>query len=421
MVQRDAVETRVVLVGSLDTKAAEYDLLRSELERAGVGTVLVDVGVLGTPGIRPDVSSEEVARAAGANLASLAAHGDRGEAVATMARGAAHILTRLRQSDRVDGLMVAGGSNAGTTFSALASQLPFGAPKVLLSTIVIGQTRPYAGIADATMINPVVDIAGLNSLSWRSLVNAAGAMVGMLATQSRTPPVSAGRVVAATMLGVTTTGATAMRERLEELGYEVLIFHANGVGGEAMEHLIAQGVIAGVADLTTAEIADEVVGGAYPAGPARLTAATRAGIPQVVSLGGLDIVKFGAPETVPERFADRLLYRHNAAVTLMRTSVEEARAIGARVGHALAGATPGTARVLVPERGFSSMSTPGERVSSEDADRALVDALADSRPTNVPVDAVDQDCNSPAFAHRVAESLHELMTTRHAAETERTS
>lgn len=412
----------MVLVGSLDTKADEYGLLRSELERAGVGTVLVDVGVLGTPGIRPDVGSEEVARAAGVDLTSLAARGDRGEAVATMARGAAAILTRLREQGRVDGLMVAGGSNAGTTFAALAHHLPFGAPKVLLSTIVVGQTRPYAGIADATMINPVVDIAGVNALSWRSLVNAAGAMVGMLAAQPRTAPGGTGRgVVAATMLGVTTAGATVMRERLEELGYEVLIFHANGVGGEAMEHLISQGVIAGVADLTTGELADEVVGGAYPAGPDRLTAATRAGIPQVVSLGGLDMVKFGAPETVPERFADRLLYRHNAAVTLMRTSVEEARAIGARVGHALSGARPGTTRVVVPERGFSSLSTPGGRFHSEAADRALLEALTEALPSEVPLESLPLDCNSAEFAHGVADALHELMTTRHAAETERTS
>lgn len=410
----------VVLAGSLDTKAAEYDLLRTELEAAGVDTVLIDVGVLGVPGIRPDVDSETVARAAGVERAHLVEHGDRGDAVATMARGAAHVLRKLRQRRRIDGLLVAGGSGAGTTFAALAPELPFGVPKVLLATIVIGQTRAYAGITDATLINPVVDVAGVNSLSWRSLVNAAAAIVGMLAVRARTPQTGApGSVVAATMLGVTTTGVTALRQRLEELGHEVLTFHANGAGGEAMEHLISQGVVAGVADLTTAEIADAVVGGDYPAGPERLTSAARAGIPQVVSLGGLDMAKFGPRETVPERFSDRLLYSHNPAVTLMRTSVEEAQAIGTRVGEALAHAPAGTVRVVVPTRGFSSLSAPGGPFHRPEADDALIEALRAALPPGVPIDSVPLNCNSPELARGVADALHDLMTRRPTAVTER--
>ncbi len=409
----------VVLVGTLDTKADEYDLLRAQLQRSGVDVLLIDVGVLGTPGIRPDVSREQVAREGGVELAELRARNDRGEAVATVATGAARIVSRLIHERKVDGLLMAGGSNAGTVFASIAPILPFGVPKVLLATIVAGQTRPYIGDSDVTLIYPVVDVAGLNVLSRQVLVNAAGALAGMVhARQEHVPPPGrSSGVVAATMFGVTTAGAMTLRDRLQEHGYEVLVFHANGPGGSAMEQLIRQGLVDGVVDLTTTEIADELVGGVCSAGAERLTAAANAGIAQVVSLGALDMVNFGPVSTVPEAFRARQLYPHNENVTLMRTSPEECARIGTHIADALAAAPDGSTRVFVPEGGFSAISTPGGVFHDPAADRALIDSLTRSLPGSVPVSISPHDINDAELAREMADSLHHMLSTRHTRST----
>lgn len=411
MSRQDQPEPRVVLVGTLDTKGDEYDVLRSRLQAAGVGVSLIDVGVLGSPGIRPDIDSEQVAREAGADLSTLRGNGDRGQAIATMADGAARIVRRLVETGQLDGLLVAGGSNAGTIFASVAPMLPFGTPKVLLATIVAGETRPYIGDSDVTMIYPVVDIAGLNVLSRQALANAAGALAGMVrANQDHDPGTGGRRVVAATMFGVTTAGVTAARKQLEAYGYEVLVFHANGQGGAAMEHLIRQGRIDAVLDLTTTEIADELVGGVCSAGPARLTAAARAGIPQVVSLGALDMVNFGPSATVPESFRQRRLYQHNDNVTLMRTSPAECAAIGTRIGDALAMAPEGHARVYAPRGGFSAISGPGGIFHDPEADQALIDALHRRAASTTPIVTSPKHINDEDLARDMADALHHMLS-----------
>ena len=291
----------VVLLGTLDTKGEEYAFLRERLHEQGVGSLLVDVGVY-EPQLEADVGNEEVARAGGAELAELAAAGDRGAAVAAMALGAIEVVRRLHESGRLDAVLALGGSGGSTIATAAMRALPVGVPKLMVSTLASGDTRPYVGASDLTMMYSVVDVAGVNSLSARIMANAAAAAAGM--TRASSPPLATRPLVAASMFGVTTPCVTAARERLAELGYEVLVFHATGAGGRSLELLAAGGFFAGVLDVTTTELADELVGGVLSAGPDRLEAAGAAGVPQVVSLGALDMVNFGPPETVPERFED---------------------------------------------------------------------------------------------------------------------
>jgi uncharacterized protein (UPF0261 family) len=397
----------VVLVGTLDTKGVEYDYLRSRLRERGVDVVLVDAGVLGEPLAEPDVGREEVARAAGAEVADLASSGDRGAAVETMARGAAEVVKRLRAEGRLDGILALGGSGGSAIATYAMRQLPVGVPKLMVSTVASGDTRPYVGAVDVTMMYSVVDIAGINQVSERILTNAAAAIAGMADAQSIEIAETGRPLVGATMFGVTTPCVTRARERLEELGYEVLVFHATGTGGQSMEALIRGGFIAAVLDATTTELADDLVGGVLSAGPDRLEAAGEVGIPQVVSLGALDMVNFGPMETVPERFRERQLYVHNPTITLMRTTPEECAELGRRIARKL-NAAQGPVSLFIPLRGISLIAVEGQVFHDPDADEALLAALRDDLDDSVDVRELDTDINDTAFAEAMADRLHEL-------------
>src|SRR5882724_4091880 len=296
----------VLLIGTLDTKGREYEFVRDRLYLSGVDTLVLDAGVLGDPAGVADIGSDEVARAGGSTLAALRAAHDRGDAVATMARGATVIARQLLEERHIDGAFALGGTGGTTIASHAMRALPVGFPKLILSTVAAGDTRPYLGGNDIALMYSVVDVAGINSVSRPILANAAAAVAGMV-TAMPLPSSPDKPVVAATMFGVTTPAVEAARARLEELGYEVLVFHCTGVGGASMERLVDAGMIAGVLDLTTTELADELVGGVFSAGETRLTAAGKVGIPQVVSFGALDMVNFGPPETVPAQFRERNL------------------------------------------------------------------------------------------------------------------
>ena len=290
----------VVLLGTLDTKGIEYAFLRERVEAHGVDVLVVDAGVNEPVGIQPDVSRDEVARAAGASTAELAAAGDRGAAVTAMGAGAEAVVLELHGAGRLDGILALGGSGGSSIAARAMRALPVGVPKLLVSTVASGDTRPYVGAVDVTMMYSVVDIAGVNRVSARIMANAAGAIAGMVG--SDLPALDEKPLVAATMFGVTTPCVTTARERLEEHGYEVLVFHATGAGGQSMEALAKGGFLVGVLDATTTELADELVGGVLSAGPERLEAAGAIGLPQVVSLGALDMVNFGPRESVPAEF-----------------------------------------------------------------------------------------------------------------------
>ncbi len=397
----------VVLVGTLDTKGREYAFLRERLEEHGVDVLVVDCGILGEPLTEPDIRREEVAAAAGADAHALAAAGDRGAAVAAMADGAAAVVTRLYAEGRLDGILSLGGSGNSALATQAMRALPVGVPKLMVSTVASGDTRPYVGAVDVTMTYSVVDIAGVNRISARIMTNAAGMIAGAVA--GRVPDLGAEKpLIGATMFGVTTPCVTTARERLEELGYEVLVFHATGTGGQSMEALAKGGFLAGVLDVTTTELADELVGGVLSAGPERLEAAGELGLPQVVSLGALDMVNFGPKETVPERFAGRNLYVHNPTITLMRTTPDECRELGRQIGRKLSAAR-GPAALYVPLRGVSMIAVEGQVFHDPEADAALLEGLRETLGPDVEVHEEDADVNDPAFSTAMAERLHAMI------------
>ncbi len=396
----------VVLLGTLDTKGKEYDYLRARLRELEVDVVLVDAGIF-EPLVSPDIGQDEVAAAAGTDVAALREAGDRGAAVDAMGRGAAEVVRRLHADGRLDGILSVGGSGNSSIAGQAMRALPVGVPKLIVSTLASGDTRPYVGATDVSMTYSVVDISGLNRISERILSNAAGAIAGMakvtVAESSQAKP-----LIGATMFGVTTPCVTRARERLEELGYEVLVFHATGTGGQSMEALARGGFLAGVLDITTTELADELVGGVLSAGPDRLQAAGELGLPQVVSLGALDMVNFGPRETVPAQFEDRNLYVHNPTVTLMRTTPEECAELGRQIARKLSAATGPTA-LFVPLAGVSMIATDGQPFHDAEADEALFAALREHLGPNVELHEVATDVNDPAFADAMASRLDQLV------------
>jgi uncharacterized protein (UPF0261 family) len=397
----------VLLFATLDTKGREAGYVRDLLRSWGVAVTLVDVGVLGVPAVAADIVRERIFELAGTTLESVREHADRGEAVTKASEGAARLAREAQARGDVSGVLGVGGS-AGTTIATAAMRaLPLGVPKVMVSTLASGMVRQYVGDKDIFMLNSVVDILGLNRVSRPVLSQAARAMAGLVTHPGPGPQPDDKPLLAATMFGVTTACVERAREVLERAGYEVLVFHATGNGGQAMESLIADGLVAGVLDITTTELADEHVGGFLSAGPGRLTAAGKAGIPQVVSTGALDMANFYAPESVPPRFKDRLFYRHNANVTLMRTTPEENAQIGAGIARKLS-AAKGPVAVLLPMRGVSAIDRMGQPFDDPAARKALHDAIR-SGLDGVGVEELDLHINDPEFAEAAARKLIELM------------
>jgi uncharacterized protein (UPF0261 family) len=404
------VERTVLLVGTLDTKGAEYAYLRERLRLHGVDSILADVGVNEPVGAEPDISRAEVGAETGADPAALAAAGDRGEAVTAMAAAAEALARRLWDEGRIGGVLAAGGSGGTAIATRAMRALPVGAPKLMVSTMAAGNTVDYVGASDVTLMASVTDVAGVNSISGRILANAAAAMAGML----QAPDVELGEqrpLVGASMFGVTTPCVTAAREELEARGYEVLVFHATGAGGRAMEGLMGSGFIQGVLDVTTTELCDDLVGGVLSAGPDRLEAAGRLGLPQVVSCGALDMVNFGARDTVPPQFEDRNLYVHNPSVTLMRTTPEECAELGRRIARKLSAATGPTA-LFLPLGGVSMIDAEGQPFHDPEADAALFDALRDGLDGNVELVEMDCNVNDPEFAAAMVDKLDAYMGAR---------
>ncbi|MGW1141307.1 Tm-1-like ATP-binding domain-containing protein [Streptomyces zhihengii] len=407
----------VVLVGTLDTKGVEYGWLRERLLGQGVEVLVVDTGALGTPRIAADVPGEDVARAAGADPEALRAAGDRGAAVTAMADGAAEIVSRLYARGRLHCVLAIGGSG-GTSIATRAMRgLPLGVPKLMVSSMASGDVARYVGSSDITMMYSVVDIAGINPVLAPVLANAADAAAGMAKGFAASPRAlhpaalaSGGRpLVAASMAGVTTPGVDAARARLAELGYEVLVFHVSGTGGRTLESLAGQGVFAGVLDLTLSELADDLVGGILTAGPDRLTAAGRAGVPQVVSLGALDMVKFGPPETVPAALRHRDPLVHNPSISVIRTTPGECEELGRRIAAKLRTAR-GPVEVCVPLRGLSTLGAPGGPYHDPAVDGALFTALrAGLEGSAVRVVDHDTHINTEEFGRSAADRLHRLI------------
>lgn len=400
-----------MLVGTLDTKGVEYAYLRDRLREHGVAVVLVDAGVLGQPLLEPDVTRGEVAAAGGADVEELAAARNRSAALEAMGRGAAEIARRLHAEGRLNGLAGLGGSGGSSVATAAMRALPLGVPKLMVSSVAPRDLRPFIGSSDITMMYAVTDIAGINRISTRILSNAAAAIAGM--ATSRTPPVEDTRpLVGASMFGVTMPCVNSARRRLEELGYEVVVFLQTGTGGRSLEELIEARLITAVLDVTTSELADELVGGVCPAVPDRLETAGRLGIPQVVSLGALDFVCMGQLEEIPERFSGRTFHRHAPEMVGMRTTPSECAELGRTIARKLNAATGPTA-LFVPLRGVSVYATDGQVFHDRAADQALVGALREHIDHDrVEVYELDVDINDHEFAIAMADRLHELCQRR---------
>lgn len=401
------VSQTVLLIGTFDTKGEECAYVRDLILRRNFHVLTVDAGVLGEPAFDPDFSAAQVAEAGGISLIELRRQADRGAALEVMMRGATNLVVRLFQEGKIDGVLALGGSGGTAVATAAMRELPIGVPKVMLSTVAAGDVQAYVGGKDIAMVYSVTDIAGLNLLSRRILTNAAGMICGML-EQEAPPAPEDKQLIAATMFGVTTTCVEALRRQLEQSGYEVIIFHATGSGGRAMEGLIDSGFISGVADVTTTEWCDELVGGVLGAGPRRLEAAGRRGIPQVVSCGALDMVNFRAFDTVPPQFKDRMLYQHNAQVTLMRTTPDECRQLGRIIAEKLNRAVGPTA-FFIPLQGVSAIDQVNQPFHSPSADAALFDALREHLKPPVEVIELDLHINDPEFAEAMAARLLRMM------------
>ena len=403
--------TTILVLGTFDTKGAEYSFVIDRILQAGHEVLTVDTGVLAGSTITPDVRAHEVARLGGADLAALADARDRGAAVLAMARGAAIVTESLLSKRRIDGALALGGTGGTSVASEAFRVLPLGFPKMIVSTAASGETSQYVGETDLILAPSVVDIAGVNRISAPLLANAVDAVIGM-ATGAAVELDDARSLIAASMFGVTTPCVTRARGRLDEAGFEALTFHMTGTGGRSMEALIRSGTFEGVLDLTTTELADELVGGVFSAGPERLRSAAATGTPQVVSVGALDMVNFGPEETVPERFRDRTLYRHNASVTLMRTTPEECAELGSRLAARVREAQ-GPAVVMLPLGGVSAISTSDGPFADADADKALFDAVRSGlEGSSVTLRELDTDINDPGFADTAVDELLALIADR---------
>jgi len=408
----------IALVCSLDTKGEEARLIKDVIEARGHRPLVIDTGVVGDPQFAPDIHASDVAQAGGTSLEELRRTADRGAAIGVMAQGAAQVAAKLHREGRLDGIVGLGGSAGTAVVSSAMRALPVGVPKMLVSTVASGNVAPYVGTKDIALMYSVVDVAGINRISRAVLTNAAGAICGAVeaAAQLAAQPAREEKpLLAASMFGNTTKLVDAARAQLEQAGYEVLVFHATGSGGQTMEGLIRDGFIRGVLDVTTTEWADQLCGGVFDAGPTRLDAAGERGIPQVIAPGCLDMVNFGGEDTIPGKYRedkDRRFYVWNPQVTLMRTTPQENAELG-RILAEKANASKGPVQVFLPLRGVSildSVTDEGPQLFWwPEADQALFDGVKRHIRKDIPVHELDVNVNDPEFASATADALLEMV------------
>lgn len=399
----------IAIVGTFDTKGKEFLYIKDMIEAQGLKTLCIHAGVF-EPLFAPDVSNAEVAQAAGADINELVSRRDRAMATDVLSRGVEALVPRLHAEGRLDGIISIGGSGGTSLATPAMRALPVGVPKVMVSTMASGNVSQYVGTSDIIMIPSVVDAEGLNEISMRIFSNAVNAITGMVNNYAEIPH-NGKPLLAATMFGVTTPCIKTAKAYLEDHGYEVLVFHATGAGGKSMEALIDAGYIKGVLDMTTTEWCDELYGGVLNAGPHRLEAAGRKGIPQVVSVGALDMVNFGPMDTVPKENLHRNLYKHNPTVTLMRTSVDENVGLGKIIAKKL-NMAKGKTVLMLPLKGVSGIDAVGQPFYGAEEDEALFNTLREAINDRVELIEMDNNINDDAFALAAAQKLIELLETK---------
>lgn len=401
----------VLLIGALDTKGEEYAFVHKLLVAKGFSPLVMNIGVMGeSKTLNPEIDAEVIASKAGESLTSLRTKGDRGWAMTVMSRGAAQLVRELYEDGRFSGVLGMGGTGGTSVISAAMRELPLGVPKVLVSTVASGDTREIVGNRDIVLIPSVVDVAGVNSVSQRIFEEAVGAITGMIDTVKSPTAETEMVTIAISMFGNTTVCVDRCREKLENMGYEVLVFHCTGTGGKTMESLVDDGHISAVLDVTTTEWADELCGGVFSAGPHRLESPGRRKIPHVIVPGCIDMVNFGSPDSVPDRYRDRRFQVWNPQVTLMRTTPTENAEMG-RIFADKANSAVETTSFLIPQRGFSILDSEGHDFWWPEADAAFVEALKSVANDSVSIDEIDVNINDPEFSDRLVELLLKQMTT----------
>ena len=395
----------IAVIGTLDSKGHEHAFVANLIRQRGHTPLLIDLGTGEPPVVSPDISRYEVAASAGLDLQPLLDRHDRGECVVAMSQAIPVLLVNLAHEGRIDGVVSLGGGGGTALATAGMRALPMGFPKLMVSTLASGNTAHYLGTKDIAMMPAIVDVAGLNRISRMVFSRAAAAICAMVETplsEADSKP-----IIAASMFGNTTECINHAKELLENAGYEVLVFHATGSGGQAMEDLIASGMVSGVLDITTTEWADELVGGTLGAGPSRLDAAAKVGIPAVIAPGCLDMVNFGAKETIPSAFVGRKFYIHNPQVTLMRTNAEECAELGKIIAEKANNYTA-PVTIMIPEKAISIIAAEGQAFCDHAADEALFAAL--KQHAKVPVISLPETINSKTYAHAAALQLLENIT-----------
>ena len=403
----------IAILGTFDTKGPEHAFVADTLRIQGFTTRLINVGCLEAPTLQPDIAAERVAAAGDPDWQAILARKDRGESVGLMARGAAKVVADLVAQGEIHGVISLGGGGGTAIATAAMRALPIGFPKVMVSTLASGHTAAYVGTSDIVMIPAIVDVSGINRVSRTIFENAAGAIAGMVNAAARRHGTTAAEkpLVVASMFGNTTACVNEARRLVEVAGFEVLVFHATGTGGRSLEALIASGMVAGVLDITTTEWADELVGGILGAGPERLDAAGKAGVPAIIVPGCLDMVNFGEPQTVPARFAGRRFYHHNPQVTLMRTNAEECAELG-RIIAKKVNLYRAPVSVLLPLGGISVISAPGQPFHDPEADAALFESIRQTIRPGIAVIESPHAINDPEFARLCAATLLEHCTAQ---------
>jgi uncharacterized protein (UPF0261 family) len=404
------VKKTIVLLGRLDSKGKEYAYVKDRMIHGGFDVIVVDSGTRGAPQFKPDISREELARAAGVKIQEVVDPTDENKEIQVMMEGASRIAQRLRDSGRLDGIMCLGGSRGTAIGTAAMRALPFGIPKVMVSTIASGDMRRYIGTKDITLIHSVTDIVGLNRMTKRLLAYAAGAVMGAVAADPGYE-VSHKPLIAMSSMGGINRAVFSAQRILEDRGFEVVAFHTVGTGGQALEEAIEQGLIDGVLDLVTHEVIDHLYGGYCDAGPARLEAAGKKGIPQVIVPGCLDFIAFSPPEKMPESLRERKVFRHTPEVAIVRANKDEMASTGKTIAEKLNRAL-GPIVVVVPNQGFSPANRRGKALYDPEADRAFVEVLKRSLKPSIRIVEVDAHINDELFAKQAVDLLCELMQKR---------
>lgn len=414
-IKKDKMSKHVVLISTLDTKGEEILFLKKELEKKGLKTITMDIGTLTSPLFSPDISRGRIARAGGASIKRFKEFKRRDKIMETMAEGSRKIIQGLYKKSKVAGMIGLGGNQGTAVATTAMKELPFGIPKIMVSTVASGNIRPYIGNKDIMMMFSVADLlGGVNTMTKAILANAASAMAGMVATSG---PIKRGlrrrKIIALSAFGNTHPAVTRAIKLLEEKGYEAITFHASGACGSAMEELIEGGMIDGVLDFTTHELLGEIYKEDIytPVTPGRLEAAGKKGIPQIIAPGGLNYFCFGSPETIPKKYRNRKIHYHNPYNTNVKTSKEELKAVSLLMAKRLNRAK-GPVKIMIPQKGWTENSRINQPLYSPELDRFFVRCLKKLIKPHVELVEVEAHLNDPVFAETSVNALHELLTKK---------